>query len=155
MKAERFGQTEAVEETEKMRLGTLVDAILTDPEKAQYNDLLYPQAKSIAARIKEQFGVFISKFDKQVSFTAELSHNGFRIPSTGRIDFGIPKHAVIDLKVTSSKDVRALIEFMKYKEQLWHYCNLYGVKKGFIIIYSIPLKLADRDWETLSKLLRL
>lgn len=143
MKREKFGQTEIIEATDKMRRGTLVDNILTDPGNADYNSPLYAEAKAIAATIKQNFGAFIRVFEKQVSFTANMEHKGHIIPTTGRIDFGIPKHAVIDLKVTGAKNVREVIHFMNYKEQLWHYCNMYGVKKGYIMIYSTDTKKVE------------
>jgi len=139
MNREKYGQIEDVEVTMNMRTGSLVDDILTNPSYANMKDTLYPFCKKIAFEIKEKFGSLISKFEKQVSFTAIAEHKGFKLHTTGRLDFGLKDFAVIDLKVTFSKDVKALIKHMGYSEQVWHYAKLYNVKKAFIMIHSLPL----------------
>lgn len=126
--------------TENMRIGSIVDNILTEPKKANMADSLYPYCKKIAFSIKERFGSLIDVFEKQVSFTAEIKYGNFYMPTTGRLDFGLPMQAVIDLKVTKSriKAVPALIDFMGYKNQGWHYCKMYGVDPFYLMVHSIP-----------------
>ncbi len=126
--------------TENMRIGSIVDNILTEPDKANMADPLYPYCKKIAFSIKERFGDLITVFEKQVSFTASIQYGNFIMPTTGRLDFGLKGNAVIDLKVTKSKlsAVPTLIEFMGYKNQGYHYCKMYGVDNFYLMVHSIP-----------------
>lgn len=140
LKGERFGIAKEVPLTEKIRLGKIVDGILTDPASIDMLDTLYPIAKDVAHTIKQAFGDLIKNFKPQISFTAEIEYEGFVMPTKGRLDYYLPNIAVIDLKVTYAKDVKALIEFMRYDNQLWHYCKAMGVDKGYLMIYSVPLK---------------
>jgi len=126
--------------TDKMRVGSMVDAILTEPHKANMANPIYPYCKDIAFNVKEKFGTLIQHFQKQISYTATVQYNVFEMPTTGRLDFLLPGHAVIDLKITDSKDIPALIEFMGYKNQGWHYCKLAGVNKFYLMVYCIPKK---------------
>jgi hypothetical protein len=140
LKSEINGVTPEFRVTDKVIIGKLVDAILTDPANAEMLNPLYPIAKSIAFKIKQCFGIEIEKFEKQVSYTANIVYNGFVMPTTGRLDFLIPKHAVVDLKVTHAPDVHALIEFMGYRNQLFNYCQMAEVCRQYILIYSVPKK---------------
>lgn len=142
LKREHNGIVEPLTITENIRIGKLVDAILTDPASADMTDSLYQYAKNIAFEIKKTFGELIKSFESQISFTADIEYKGFKMATTGRLDWGLPKHAVIDLKVTKSKisALNTLVEFMGYKNQLWHYCKMYGVTKAYLIFYSIPDK---------------
>ena len=140
LKREVGGVSPEFTETDKVRLGKLVDGILTDPRSVDMKSNLYPAAKSIAYEIKTKFGTLIDKFEKQVSFSAELEFSGFVMPTTCRLDFGVPNFAVIDLKVTYATDVHALIKFMGYENQLWNYCKVYQVERQYILIYSVPLR---------------
>lgn len=133
------GQLPEFEETYKLIIGKLVDAILTDPAKADMRHEHYPIAKSIAARIKASFGPFLKSFEKQISFTGTMSYEGHEMHTMGRFDYGLPGHAVIDLKVTHANDVDKLIKYMGYNDQLWNYCNLYQVRRKYIMIHSVPL----------------
>lgn len=126
--------------TDKVRIGSLVDNILTEPAKADMTSPLYPAAKAIAFEIKNIFGDMIQTAQKQMSYTATLELAGLSMKTTGRLDFLIPNFAVIDLKITNEKKVDALIEFMGYNNQLWHYSRLGGVKKAFLLFYVVPLK---------------
>ena len=80
----------------------------------------------------------INAFKKQVSYTGVFHYAGFQLPVKGRLDFLIPNHAVVDLKVTWSKDVLALIEYMGYKNQLSLTAKWQGLKR-YIMIHSAPL----------------
>lgn len=143
LKRERMGITEELTITDNIRTGSLVDAILTEPAKANMSDPLYPAARDIAAKIKSNFGSFISFFQKQVSYTAEAEFQDFVMPVKGRLDFLLPGVAVIDLKVTKSKDLKPLIDFMGYSNQMWNYCKFPGLKTAYLMIYSIPLKKTE------------
>lgn len=139
-KRERGGVAEDMEVTDNMRLGSLVDAILTDPSAANMMDTLYPAAKAIAAHIKQRFASLLLILSRQIAFTATMVDGDFSVRVKGRLDFLLEKIAVIDLKITQSKDVHALVEFMGYKNQLWGYCKMAQVPDAFLLIYSVPLK---------------
>ena len=126
--------------TDKVRVGSLVDAILTEPAKANMMDPLYPVARKIAQEMSVKFGDLLKEFIPQVSYTAMLQHGAFNMPARGRLDFLFPKFAVIDLKVTNAKNIEDLIKFMKYKEQMHLYCKFAGVTKAYLFIYCVPLK---------------
>jgi hypothetical protein len=140
LKAEIFGSTPEFKDTDKVIIGRLVDAILTDPGKADMLHALYPIARSIAQKVRAAFGEWIKRFETQISYTADMMYEGHVLPITGRIDFLLPGHAVIDLKVSHAKDVHGLIKFMGYENQLWNYANLAEVKRKYIMIHSVPLK---------------
>lgn len=144
LKGERNGIALPVVETENIRIGKLVDAILTSPEDVDIMSPLYPMCKDIARRIKEKFP-FIEHFKKQVSYTGKVSDGTFSMPVKGRLDylFEASMNWVIDLKITKSKDVKALVEFMGYEKQLYHYCGLAGAQQAKLMIYSIPNKDAS------------
>ncbi len=129
--------------TDNMKTGSLVDAILTEPAKVDMSSPFYPACKDIAFRIKENFGDMIKVFQKQISYTAEIEYKEWVMKTTGRLDFLLPKYAVVDLKCTMSKDVTALIKFMGYENQVWHYCKMAGVDKAYLMVYSIPLKKTE------------
>lgn len=143
LKRERMGVAEDLTITDNIRIGSLVDSIHTEPGKAKMNDPLYPAARDIAATIKQGFGTLINLFEKQVSYTAEATFQDFTMPVKGRLDFLLKGYAVIDLKVTKSKDLRSLIEFMGYKNQLWNYCKFPNLPTAYLMIYSIPLKKTE------------
>ncbi len=143
LKREKMGITEDLKMTDNIRIGSLVDDIITQPSKADMYSPLYPYARNIAAVIRNRFGSLINQFQKQVSYTADASFGDFTMPVKGRLDFLIPNLAVIDLKVTMSKDLRGLIEFMGYKNQDWHYSKLSIVPNAYLMIYSIPLKKTE------------
>lgn len=140
LKQQRNGVAEEINVTQMMKLGKIVDAILTEPSVADMTDPQYNTAKIFAHEITSVFGSVISQAEKQVSFVSMARFLDFVMPTKGRLDFLIRKHAVIDLKITKLSDVNALIEFFGYKNQLWHYCKMAKVDHGYLIIYSIPLK---------------
>lgn len=139
LKAERNGITPEFKITDMVTIGKMVDTILTEPGKLNMLDPLYAIAKSIAFKIREVFGSYIDRFEKQVSYTATLEFMEHFLDTVGRLDYLLKNEAVIDLKVTKSKDVNALIKFMNYDNQVWNYANLASVKRKYIMIHSIPL----------------
>jgi hypothetical protein len=126
--------------TDKVRLGSLVDNILTEPSKADMTSSLYPAAKAIAFQIKQLFGDLILSAQKQMSYTATMHMAGFNMDVTGRLDFLLPNFAVVDLKITNEKNVDGIIEYMGYNNQLWHYSKMARVTKAFLLFYVVPLK---------------
>ena len=144
LKSEVNGVSAGIVVSEAMRVGSMVDAILTEPHKVDMTSPFYATGREIAIKVKKEFGDLISKFSPQVNFIGDIVYEeqGFeyRMPTKGRLDWYVENEIVIDLKITKSKDPRALIEFMQYKEQLWHYSRISKAKSAFIIIHSRPLK---------------
>jgi PDDEXK-like domain of unknown function (DUF3799) len=139
LKREINGINPELEITDNIRLGSMVDSILTEPHKVDMNAKNYKAAKDIATKIKAQFGCFMDVFEKQVSFTGIAEYQGFHMKTTGRLDYLLRDYAVIDLKVTQSKNVHELIKFMHYENQMWNYCKLAKVKVAYLMIHSVPL----------------
>ena len=140
LKYQKNGIVEPKEVTANMQIGTLVDGILCEPETVNMQHELYAPAKAIAYELQKKHGNLIKAFKKQVSYTATMQYNGFQLPVKGRLDFMLEKFAVIDLKVTWSKNAKGLINYMGYNNQLYGYCNMAGLSKGYILIYSVPTK---------------
>lgn len=143
LKSQKNGISPYFKVTDKVRLGSLVDALLTQDDRFDHSDPLAPMAINIARQIKDTFGGMIELFKPQISYTSTLEFNGFYLPVTGRLDWELPKHAVVDLKVTGAKSDRefaAYIDHMGYKNQLWNYAKMGGFKKGYILAYSVPAK---------------
>jgi hypothetical protein len=140
LKANIQGVRKFIDVTDNMRVGSMVDAILTEPAKADMSSELYPHCKAIAFELKKMFGDVMMACKKQISYTANATFNGLSIPTTGRLDFLLENAAVIDLKITQSKDVDALIKYMGYENQVWHYSKMAKVSKAYLIMYSVPLK---------------
>lgn len=140
LKSERNGIADEFIETDNSMIGKLVDGILTEPNTVDMSHRLYPSAKEAAAALRKRFGTILPAFQTQVSFTAEASYMGFTMKTKGRLDFLLPGHAVLDLKWTKGKNIDALIDFMGYKNQNWHYSKLANVHQSHWMIYSDALK---------------
>lgn len=149
LKREQNGVVEAFPASAKMMIGSMVDAILTDPKSVDVASPYFAPAKDIAIILKQTFGDMISRFSPQVSYTGEMTYKGITMPTTGRLDWQLGKHAVIDLKVTSATSLPALIRYMGYDNQLWNYAHMAGVKKAYILAYSStrhePLPITEID----------
>lgn len=139
LKRENNGVLPEFVETPKIIIGKLVDAILTDPDNVDTSNQHYPIARDIAIHIKNTFGDLIKRFKPQISYTATLNYNGLKMPSQGRLDWELPRHAVLDLKITEATSLDALVKFMGYDNQGWHYCKMANVTKFYIIAYSTKL----------------
>lgn len=122
--------------TEKVKIGSLVDAFLTEPDLVDINDKNYLKAKKIASCIKNNFGHLIKRFENQVCYSAEIEYQGLILPTIGKLDWLLPEHAVIDLKFTKEKSLTGVINHFGYNNQLWHYSRLAVVRKAYIIAYS-------------------
>lgn len=141
LKNEKNGVSPVFIKTDKVRVGSLVDAILTSPKEVDMRSELYPIARDIAAEIRLKFGDMFKQMIPQVSYTGIMAHSGISMPVKGRLDFLLPELAVIDLKVTYATNVPELIKFMKYAEQMHLYCGFAGVKKAYLIVYCVPKKI--------------
>jgi hypothetical protein len=140
LKREHNGIVPELTITDNITIGKLVDGIITEPGSVDMSKPLYPVAKIIANDIYQNFGSVIKHFDKQVSFTSNATYKGFTMPTKVRLDFLLPGHASIEMKVTKSKNFDAVKEFMGYENQLWHQCKNAGVTRGYFLVHSIPLK---------------
>lgn len=142
LKREHNGIVEPLTITDNITIGKLVDGILTDPSSVDMSNPLYGNAKLIAHEVSSTFGTLIKSFVPQISYTADVECNGFIMPTTGRLDWLLPNHAVIDLKCTKAKvsQLDGLINFMGYNNQVWHYCKMSGVEKAYLMFHSIPDK---------------
>lgn len=143
LRREQNGITTELDMTEGIELGKLVDAIRTSPNEADIIHPLYPEAKMIAYELSKSFGKLTKHFECQTSFTANATFNGFVLPVRGRTDYFMKDVAVLDLKCTKSKNIRSVIEYMKYKEQIWLYAKLAQVSKGYLLVHSVPLKKTE------------
>lgn len=115
--------------TEKMKIGTYVDAYLFTPEK--YHGERYDLVQPIVLELKKVFGNSLSYGDSQLSVTSEFSVDGLTLDYKGRPDFKIGK-LIVDLKV-SELDVRKAIEFFRYDWQLSGYTFALECEKAMII----------------------
>jgi hypothetical protein len=145
LKREVNGTGKTIEISDKIKIGKLVDAILTEPKNVVMADPLYPMARDIAYEIKNTFGDIIRGLKSQISYTGIMEHNGFYIPVKGRLDFELEKLAALDLKITYSKNIESLIDFMQYKEQMFCYSGLastveHPVTKAFLLVYCVPTR---------------
>ena len=136
IKSDKGGYSAPFNVTKKVMIGKIVDQILTDSGKVDYANENYPIAKKIAAYIQGQFYSILPHLKTQQSFTGVMEYKGLTMLGKGILDYLLPNFCVLDLKVTAEKNVDKLIEFMGYKNQLWHYGRLSGVKYAYILIYS-------------------
>lgn len=129
--------------SDKVKLGSLVDAILMQPEEADISSPLWNDAVKIASHIRSSFGTLLPAFKSQRSYTGVISHAGLSMCVTGRTDWEIDQMAVIDLKVTSAKtdaQFKALVTHMGYDNQQWNYARLAGAKAAYLMPYSSVAK---------------
>lgn len=144
-KRERHGIATEIATTDKMRIGTLVDGILTSPDEVDFNHALYPVARVFAAKIQQEFPwIFASReLQKQESYTGIASTAGISVEVRGRLDLRIPGVGVIDLKITHERNARSVIDHFGYRNQLWHYAKLAREDRAYILIYSVPGKRVE------------
>lgn len=120
--------------TDKMQLGTLVDAILTDGKEVNASDEQYGYALIIARNLAAKYPM-LKAAKKQVPCTGVATYSGLQMPMKTLPDFLIPKLATIELKITSAKNHNALIEYMGYDNQCFIERSLAGVGKSYLLIY--------------------
>lgn len=126
--------------TDKMRLGSMVDHILTEPNLIDWHDPFFQRARKIAIELQENYKSVVGSFKSQQSYSGTMFYQGFELNVCGRLDWELPRYAVVDLKCTSAKtdkEFRALIGHMGYKNQLFNYAGLAQVPKAYILPYSI------------------
>lgn len=142
LKSEKNGIAPLFNVTEKMALGSLVDAMITDPKTVDINNPMYDQAKEISACLLSGFGSYISLFKKQLSYTATIDNGVFQMQTKGRPDLTLKGYFNIDLKVSAEKDVFKIIKHFGYNAQQYHYAKLANVPDAYLLMYSKPLKKA-------------
>ena len=136
--------TELVTVTEAMRVGSMVDAIMTEPSTVDMESELYDYCKLIAYNIKKQLPLnAIKMLQKQISYTAEFHYGGFVLPVKGRLDFEIQNVLTIDLKVSGVKSLDAIINYMGYENQVIGYSLMADNPNAMIIGYLKPLKVVQ------------
>lgn len=140
LKREVGGQSPYFTMTDKMRLGSLVDAILMQPDEINMKDPLFSDAKLIAGEILAIWGKQIAGFKCQMSYSGAVNYAGVSMQTKGRSDWELPGHAIVDLKITEATDVRSLIMFMGYDNQQNNYCALAGVPVAYILAYNPKLR---------------
>jgi hypothetical protein len=144
LKNERQGFSQNPTITVKMRLGSLVDGLLTGSE-VDMADKLYPIAKNIAAKLSAEFGWAIKRLYKQVSYTGIMRYDAgrsiiFDLPVKTRPDFEEPKTFIIDLKVTDETDVDKAINFLGYKNQMFGYGKMAGCPVAYLLMYRRKMR---------------
>lgn len=137
------------EPTYKMKLGSALDAYLTDPTK--YDGFEYEMIRPAAAMVREKMGPIWGHLKKQLSIAAEFHTGGFMMRYRGRPDFAIPGKIVIDLKFV---DDEAGMTFFNYADQLAGYCIALDAPAAFILEMSrkkkaarfIPVRITQDFW---------
>lgn len=137
------------EPTYKMKLGSALDAYLTEP--AKYDGFEYEMIRPAAAMVREKMGPIWSHLKKQLSIGAEFHTGGFMMRYRGRPDFAIPGKIVIDLKFV---DDEAGMGFFDYPSQLAGYCIALSAPTAFILEMSrkkkaarfIPVRITQDFW---------
>lgn len=158
LKSEQSGVSPLFVASQKVKLGKMVDEILMSPETVNPALPEFSEGRKIASAIKARFGKLIDNFVPQVSYTGQLSHKGLVMNICGRLDWELPKHSVIDLKVTDAKtdkEFAKIIEYMGYSNQMFNYRGLAGVENSFLIPYSTKAKaclsVVKIEWSQASK----
>ena len=157
LKSEISGQSPLFVATERVKLGSLVDAILTSPDTVNPADPQFRVACKIASAIKAHFnknGIDITKvLTPQVSYLGKLAYRGLQMNVCGRLDWEIPNRAVLDLKVTAAKtdkEFAKIITYMGYPNQMFNYMGLSGTKVAYIVPYSTKanacLSIIRMEW---------
>lgn len=135
-----------IEDTEKMRFGSLVDAYLFEPHT--YNGQKLKLVREVAKAAKEKFGDALKYGKRQVVVTCLMVHQGIALQYKGRIDLlcggGVaskdgfitvdPSRGafVIDMKI-SELDLLKAINFFGYHNQVNGYAIPLGIPVSIIV----------------------
>lgn len=143
LKSEQSGTSPLFIPSNKVKLGKMVDSILMSPDEVDVSAPEFGPGKKIASKINYKFWHLIKNFVPQVSYIGQLSYRGITMNVCGRLDWELPNHSVIDLKVTDAKtdkEFAKVIEYMKYPNQMFNYRGLANVRQSFILPYSTTAK---------------
>lgn len=153
LKQEVGGVAPEFHASDKVKLGSMVDAILTDVNEVDLTSKFYRPGKEIAQFIASEFGYELwSILQSQLAFTTTMCHAGLEIPFKGRLDkFGLGR--VWDLKITHVriKQIPELIKHLGYFNQQWGYSK--GVKadkNAALIFYSVPDRKVHYEFVDIS-----
>lgn len=135
-----------IEETEKMRFGSNVDAYLFEPQV--YSGAQYKLVKPVAAVVKEKLGTMLVTGARQVVITCKMTHRGVELDYKGRADLltggGVLVNngiitinkslgvIVIDMKV-SELPLLSAINFFGYNHQVNGYALPVGADVSVIV----------------------
>jgi hypothetical protein len=102
-------------ETDKMRIGTNVHQYLLEP--SSYSGENYRIVRSAAKVIHDTIGAALKFGKSEIVVTCTMIVNGLYIFYKGRIDLHC-SNIIVDLKVSSIKNLRQAITFFGYNHQL-------------------------------------
>jgi len=116
--------------TPKMQLGTSVHNYLLEP--AKYNHSNRDIVEPLVIALKAEIGPLLTHMDKELSITADFSHDGLTMGYKGRMDMVIMGKLVVDLKV-SEHPLEKTIPYFGYDNQVNGYMAASGSEVGIII----------------------
>lgn len=119
-----------IQSTPKMQLGTDVHNYLLTPELYKHTNSKL--VRPIAMAIKAALGPLYKKMLPEQVVTADFEHERFVLAYKGRIDLFIPRHLVIDIKVTEA-NVAQTTQYFGYHNQLSGYAIATNVPRALII----------------------
>lgn len=115
--------------TAKMTTGTAVHNYLLEPHLFDHSNT---KAKKLALALKPVIGPMLKHLEAELSFTADMEHEGFVMPYRGRADLAMRGRLVIDLKYTEM-DVRKAIDFFGYQHPITGYMSGCLARSGFVV----------------------
>lgn len=121
--------------TAKMQLGTDVHNYLLTPEVYQHENIRI--VKPLAIALKEKLGALHKFLLPERAVTCNFHSEGFTMPYKGRVDLGIPKRIIIDIKVTEM-DIYKFVQYFGTGFQLSGYAL--GFEASLALIVSINPK---------------
>lgn len=157
---------------EKYRLGTLVDAVITEPASIDFKEMKvgqYPFSKEEykwAMKMKEslerdkiysQYMKLNPQYQFQV-FKEGFSFGNFVLNMKAKLDYYV-EGFVADLKTTActtQKQFNEVIRMFGYDRQMVLYCRLTGAKKAILFgvgkdrphsVFSVMIKEGDKIWK--------
>lgn len=163
---------------EAYRLGTLFDAVVTEPQKIDlirmkitdseysFTKEEYQTAKIMKASLESNafYKIFISRkpdFQKEV-YVDNFQFDGFTLNMRAKLDYYIPG-IVSDLKSTVASSQKAFensVELFGYHRQMWLYCKLTESKRAMIFgvskkkphkVFVFKIKEGDNLWAKAEK----
>jgi hypothetical protein len=144
--------------SKKMQLGTDVHNYLLTPELYSHENVAL--VKPIALALKQAIGPLFAYLQPEMAVTANFVAQGFTMPYKGRIDLGIPKRIVVDIKV-SEMDISKGVSWFGYDKQLSGYSIAIGAKAAIIVsvnpktfktkITNIPIDAAWWEYQVIQR----
>lgn len=145
--------------TAKMNLGTSVHDYLLSPASYQHDNIKV--VKPIAVALKAAIGDLWRFLQCEIAATATFCIEGFEMIHRGRIDLGIERKIVIDLKVINGESVKNTIDLFHYDTQISGYGLDIDAKVALLIAYSTKTKQTETiaipiksDWWALQTITR-